>query len=107
MRKILITFSILLLGISGRANAVSGNELAQSCRGQESNSRWGFCVGYVVGVIDQARDTKEDFCIPAEAIQSQVARVAAKWFDSNPDKLHFSASSLVRAALNESFPCKR
>ena len=107
MSKISLSFLVVLFGIAGRANAVSGNELAQSCRGQESNSRWGFCVGYVVGVIDQARDTKEELCIPTEAIQSQVARVATKWFDSNPDRLHFSASSLVRTALNESYPCKR
>ncbi len=98
---------IILLCLFGQANAISGNELAQNCRGQEENSRWGFCVGYVIGVIDQARYTKEELCIPAEVIQSQVARVATKWLESNPDKLHFLGSSLVRAALDESYPCKR
>jgi hypothetical protein len=107
MRKIRLSLLLVLFCLCGQANAISGNELAQSCRGQEANSRWSFCVGYVIGVIDQARYTNDEVCIPAEAVQSQVARIATKWLESNPDKLHFLASSLVRAALDESYPCKR
>ena len=89
-----------------QAHAISGNELAQSCRGAENNERWGFCVGYVLGVIDQGCESKEALCVPAEVVQSQLARVTLKWLSENPDKLHFSASSLVRLALRESFPCR-
>jgi hypothetical protein len=107
MNSLRILFVLAATLISSQANAISGNELAQSCRGQEENSRWGFCVGYVVGVIDQSRESEPPLCVPAEAIQSQVARVVTKWIEANPDKLHFSANSLVYAALNESFTCRR
>ena len=97
----------MLMTLSSSVRAISGNELMESCRGTTSNSRWGFCVGYVVGVVDQARESNETLCVPAESIQSQVARVATRWLDENPGSLHYSAPSQVRAALRHAFPCKK
>jgi len=91
--------------------AITGNRLAESCRNADQNLEWGFCVGFVLGVLGTTNDlssvSKREICVPPEAVQSQVARVVAKWLDDNPEKLHFSASSLVRAALAQGFPCKK
>jgi Rap1a immunity proteins len=106
MRRISFVAAALL--VSGSAWSVSGNGLAKYCRGADRNPEWGYCVGYVMGVVDEVLSSSgtRPFCISPEAIESQVARVAARWFEKNPEKLHFSATSLVRAALAEAFPCK-
>jgi hypothetical protein len=95
----------LMMAISSQAFALSGNEIYQSCKDSDKNEKWGFCVGYVVGVFEQARDSKEKICVPPKATESQLGRVVTKWLEKNPDKLHFSASSLVRTALIDAFPC--
>ena len=104
---VVIKFSVFLMSASN-AIASSGNDLMETCRDYESNPKWGFCVGYIVAVnnIEMAK-IKKDFCVPPSVIQSQLARVGVKWMEANPDKLHFSAHSLVAAALAKSFTCTK
>ena len=95
-----------LLLVATDAKAISGNGLMESCNGLERSSALGFCVGYVVAVADvEMAKMKKDFCIPPAVTQGQLAKVAVKWLEENPDKLHFSANSLVSAAFANSFKC--
>jgi hypothetical protein len=95
-----------LLLVATDAKAMSGNELMESCKGLERSAYFGYCVGYVNAVADVAMaKMKKDLCIPPAVTQLQLAKVAVKWLEENPDKLHFSANSLVSAALANSFKC--
>ena len=90
------------------AKAASGNDLMTACRGYQNNPDWGYCIGYVIAMNDAENSKpRKEFCVPPSVLQSQLARVAVKWMEENPDKLHFSANSLVVAALVKSFPCSK
>jgi hypothetical protein len=97
-----------LIGMSSiSVNARSGSELLRMCESGELTADWGYCVGFVRGVVDQHSEAglKRQFCVPPAAYESQLAKVAFKSLKDHPERLHFSASSLVRAAMAESFPC--
>ena len=69
------------------------------------------CLGVIDGVVQtsisyQNRGVEPIFCLPSERIGSnQIARIVTQYMSENADKLHFSASLLVSAALKDAFPC--
>lgn len=62
-------------------------------------------TGYIIGVADSTIGV--DWCAPENIKVNQIRKVVAKFLEDNPDKHHFTASSLVIGALHESFPCKK
>jgi hypothetical protein len=69
-----------------------------------------FCRGYVLGVVDSLitinGKTEMTYCIPANADNDQLVRIAAKYLNDNPAKLIDPASLLVIMSLIDAFPCK-
>jgi hypothetical protein len=72
-----------------------------------------FCYGYIRGLADSTRfaveltdETTLWACIPQEASTSQLRKVAVKYIDEHPDKLHFPTSVVLSLAFLDSFPCK-
>jgi len=70
----------------------------------------GVCLGYTRGVSEAAQiwqlGTKvQTFCVPEEADADQLVRVAVKYLEDNPAKLHYNAASTVLGAFMEAFPC--
>ena len=76
----------------------------------------GMCVGYIVGVSDQAINdealsttlsdhTRRYYCLPAEAHSEQLVLVVKKYLQDHPAKLHLPAGAVTLSALVEAFPC--
>ena len=72
----------------------------------------GVCMGYTRGVLE-ALDSLQKiafvpqfFCIPAEAPDNQLYRVALKYLEDNPAELHGSANELLVVAFGKAFPCE-
>ena len=112
MRYVLL-FTVLL-AISGRAAAFTGNELFETLK----QSPRDFALGYIEGVVDAAatptvaNQTKGSirgwtFCIPTAVTRRQSADVVLKWLEVHPEVRHNLANGLVGGALQESFPCNR
>ena len=62
--------------------------------------------GYVLGVYDALTGVTM-FCPPNNVSQGQVVQVVLKFLNQNPEKLHFSADSLVVKALQQAWPCAK
>ena len=126
MKKIQVF--ILFMSLSAAIPSVSfgemhnGNMLLDDCKQflkymdnkedpSVSMSSIGFCLGYIQGHMDFQQYLQKNFtsvlehCVPGDVSVSQLAKVAVKYLESNPDKLQKPAIEIVRGAFAESFPC--
>lgn len=86
---------------------LSGNELHDELQ-SENMTRQVTAIMYVLGVADTMQTlqtTEYPACRPKEVTRKQLGDVVKKWLEKNPDKRHFSASSVTMHALSEAFPC--
>jgi hypothetical protein len=75
----------------------------------------GYCAGYVDGVISMEVMWKgvegktshvSHYCLPEEVPHGQIFKIIKKWLDSNPDKLHWRAGTIIHSALLQAFSCR-
>jgi Rap1a immunity proteins len=72
----------------------------------------GMCLGYIVGVSDQAvgdkalAHAKGNYCLPSEVHSEQLVMVVKKYLEDNPAQLHYQAEVLTIHALTDAFPCR-
>jgi hypothetical protein len=90
---------------------VSGNDLLTWCKEIEEDGNTDACLSYVAGVSDtlawQAIVYRESIiCRRRDVTQGQLGRIVLEFLREHPDDLEYAASSLVRFALTEAFPCK-
>lgn len=121
--------AVIAASASGPALAenMSGNSLYEACT-TENGVTAGFCIGYVVGVIEGIRyglavpmwsageDSSEVinklsdgvlmYCPPPEVQNGQHVDVVNKYLQSHPEKRHMPARLLIHIALREAFPCE-
>jgi hypothetical protein len=70
------------------------------------------CVGYIVGVSDQAMGdqisahAKRNYCLPSEVHSEQLVMVVKKYLEDNPAQLHYEAEILTIRAITDAFPCR-
>ena len=69
-------------------------------------------LGYVTGIVDDAPETpsRAVICLPGSGVvPGQVMKIALKYLNDQPQpqSLHCSAPSVIRAALAEAFPCEK
>lgn len=107
MTKILLCMA-LSLGIAPLAYAgtnkgfFTGNDLNAFCNQSKS-----LCVGYITGIADYAAQQKnKPFCIQSGVTPEQLSEIVKRWLREHPQNWHYSAVSLVEAALAEAFSCK-
>jgi hypothetical protein len=81
-----------------------GNSLLSKCEDGDLFFNKGYCTGLIAGVHDT--HSGKSICKPKTAPLKQLKQVVVKFLQENPDKLHYSAVSLTRFALEEAFPCK-
>jgi hypothetical protein len=69
----------------------------------------GGTIGYVVGVVDAdyASSTPWHYCIPSGVTVGQIADVAWRHLEQNPQDRHFGAAYMVRRGLASAWPCNR
>ena len=79
-----------------------GNELKAQCSSSQLFDQ-GICLGYVSAVADM--NTKQKICMPSNVTIGQLQAISIKYFNDYPDRLHYTADSLVLDALSKAFPC--
>jgi hypothetical protein len=72
----------------------------------------GYAFGFVVGVADTQsglRNPSTGYCFdkPPGVTRGQMVKVVKDHLDQHAETLHLSAESLVQAALEEAYPCKK
>ena len=100
--------------ISGPAKAVfeDGNKLHSECQSADGSFNRGFCVGYMIGVVDvmlgqQGQHLGWRMCLPSQVKVGQAADVAIQYLEKNPSLRHFTANSSVARALSKAWPCPK
>ena len=61
--------------------------------------------GYLGGALDAMDFMDQKYCSPAYVDMNEVGQIVAKYLAKNPVYLDRNASSLVRTALQQAFPC--
>ncbi len=99
-----------LVPLSGNARAsdvfMLGDKLLKACIDEPT-----FCQGYVAGVADVLFGTEAAIlgsraCPKAGTTIGDAAAAAVTWMQNNPERLKFTAYSVVAVALAESYPCE-
>ncbi|MBT7732968.1 MAG: hypothetical protein HN701_14770 [Rhodospirillaceae bacterium] len=117
--KIFIIMITLVVGIiEAKAGFSTGEKLLKFCTA-DKNGPQGVCSGYIIGVVDSHQTDKvikgKDeylnkhlgyrWCLHKKITQGEVMDPVIAWLKVNPKKRHFTATSLVGKALQESFKC--
>lgn len=95
------------LAASSNAYAISGNDLIKWLPDYEQRSNFssGMFLGYVSGVGELGANIL--FCLKPSVTRGQAAAIVAKYLRNHPESWQEEASTLVVAALEESFPCPK
>lgn len=104
MKKLLTILLILITPSFSYAEFKGGNELKRNCEAKNSHVDQGICLGYVMAIADNYSRTQ--ICLPKNVTAGQVQEIVLKYFNTYPERLHFSADSLVLDSLKNTFPCK-
>lgn len=79
----------------------SGKELNDFCNQSKS-----LCIGYVTGIADYAaQKPNKTLCIQTGVTPEQLSEIVKKWMREHPENWHYSAVSLVEAAIAEAYGC--
>jgi hypothetical protein len=132
MKHLAVVLLITLAGVPALAQKTiaDGNALDDGCRYERqrqngvtlSDAEFGksaFCIGYIRGVLDEIwmqQNRPDDIgvknvgrpkiCISDDISNAQAVKVALKYLNDNPAKLHLAANFLIRLSMEEAFPCK-
>lgn len=125
MKQSIIILTALFAGAANAQN-MTGNELLSTCEQTESDAKFGYCLGYVSGVVEgmkwglavpllmagestsEVEKTTGDllgFCVPQEATLGQMRDVIVLYLRNNPAERHGSARIHAQLALAEAYPC--
>jgi len=95
----------------------SGNALLKYMTGAGVDAElrgWysGYAVGFVIGIADTQdglRNPSTGYCFakPPGVTRGQMIKVVKKYLEEHAASRHLSAESLVQAALDEAFPCRK
>ena len=104
---------LLLLFLSLKSHAMSGNDLMEFLKGGGSDEVIG--LSYLDGITSSnfayesisTRDGfKPFFCMPNNATVKQTSAVVIKHMEAHQEQLHQDASLLVLTALSKAWPCR-
>lgn len=106
---------------------MTGNAVYEICSAQNDMTKQGFCLGYIVGIVEGMKwgaavpmmraeiprnevngmvDMFLGFCLPEGATWGQYRDVIVGYLQKNPAERHTSARLLAQLALAEAFPCE-
>lgn len=91
---------------------VTGNDLKSYCVAPPRTPAQTMCIGYISGALDAYRavnhmQKKKLFCEARGVTGEQIVSMMNKYFEENPEQLHFVASQLVLIVMAASFPCEK
>jgi hypothetical protein len=105
MKRLFLVVSLLTFSTFSNAEFYSGNDLKQMCAAP-SYTDDAICMGYVTGVYDTLL-SQGAICSSGGVTVGQLQEIVKKYFSQNPERLHFTAQSLVRSSFRAAFPCSR
>ena len=110
-RTIVLTTAILVT-FNSQSNSASytGSALLELCSGVEGDGvNMGICFGYISAIVDLSKCGQNVFGysskMPSGATVGQITKVVVKYLNDHPQQLHYTAVSMIAAALHEAFPC--
>ena len=101
MKKLIA--GLLFVPAMAQAEFMSGNGLLKDMNGDVVDKS--IALGYVMGVSDAY--TNVTICPPSNVTAGQTQDVVKRYLESNPDKRHYSADSIIRISLENVWPCKQ
>lgn len=105
MKRILLIVSLLMFSTFSNAQFYTGNDLKQKCAAS-SYTEDAICMGYVTGVYDILK-AQGTICSSGGVTVGQLQEIIKKYLIQYPERLHFTAESLVRSSFRDAFPCSR
>ena len=116
----LILVALLTATTVANAGFSTGEKLLKFCTA-DKNGPQGVCSGYIIGIVDAQQTAKSvegkdeyvnkhlgyRWCLHKKITQGEVMDPVIAWLKVNPKKRHFTATSVVSKALQESFPCAK
>jgi hypothetical protein len=128
MKRVWIAFAFAaytpaaMAQVSGVRHYMTGEHLATTCRtakkmearsGETSRGSpqeaadHGVCFGFISAFLDaQEHGHFKAFCPPGELTVSAAIEIVADHFDRNPQHRGHTGLSVVKAALEDAFPCR-
>ena len=110
MKRFGILIVPALSGVAMQAQAITGNQLYETCRHYNpphTNEAGSYCRGYVAGVIETLPPELSKYtCLPDGIDANRLTLVVRDYLADNREKLQEEASILVNWALINSFPCR-
>ena len=117
MKRIRLILLALLLVSPLALGGKDGNELLEMCKAliDETDVVKGqTCGGYLQGIVEAHEALRghglcyrqDHFCLSEEVSSQQLARLAVKYLEANPEKLNIPVADEVINAFMEAFPCK-
>jgi hypothetical protein len=101
MKKILT--GLLMVPTMASAEFMSGNNLLSDMNGDIVDQM--IALGYVMGVSDVF--TNGTVCPPNNVTAGQVKDIIKRHLEANPSIRHFTADSIIKNKLEETWPCRR
>ena len=117
-KRFAILFLLVLHSIAVSANTayMGGNKFYEFLKESRIPSSTNFVnngivLGYLQGIVDATNGIRNTstgtmFCVPKGVTGNQLVDISYIFFEQNPQLRHYSADSLIAAALQKSFPCK-
>ena len=112
---LLVAASVALIGAVDVAKALSANEMFSGCKafvdGQMRTSQLGamgnFCSGVLHGIAGMSKllPLELQSCPPAASNAEQLARVALKYIEAKPQRMHEDFRLLAVEAFHQAWPC--
>lgn len=98
---------VLLLALGpwsvAHADFKDGNDLYEDMR--TGGARYLNVIGYITGVADTLRGVT--FCPQNNVTAGQLTDLVRDFLYANPDKRHYTASSIISVVISDVWPCKR
>jgi len=108
MKQIVMFLLLVLYSGIAFAGFFDGNKLLEDCESSNAIESVA-CIVYIAGVSDASQEKTWDglsYCTPDNAAIKQYMKIVTKYLNEYPERLHYSAYTLVQSALLEAFPCE-
>ncbi len=88
-------------------SSITATQLAEYCRGKDTDTAPNFCTGYIIGEFDALSLSREICPSPVRASTLKAVSAARKYLRTHPAKWTSAPSFIVRDALRAAFPCRQ
>jgi hypothetical protein len=85
-------------------SSLTTQQLAEDCRGKDTDPAATFCTGYIMGVFDTLSSSQR-ICPPTDISTIDAVAAARKYIRKHAKAWDNAPSFVVRDALRDAYPC--